>query len=103
VRVGDGTWAVNLHATTRNEPRALAECEAAARAWAGVTPLVFGGDLNLPRAPALPGLRYLGGNHVDHLYAAGLEPAGRVEVLDRGRLSDHAPLAVSLAARSRAG
>ncbi|HEY7075617.1 MAG TPA: endonuclease/exonuclease/phosphatase family protein [Solirubrobacteraceae bacterium] len=102
VRLADGTWVVNLHATTRNEPRARRECEAAARAWAGATPLVFGGDLNIHRAPPLPGLAHVAGNHVDHLYVAGLEPRGPGEVLARGALSDHAPVAVSLAARSPA-
>jgi endonuclease/exonuclease/phosphatase family metal-dependent hydrolase len=102
VRLADGTWAVNLHATTRDEPRAQRECAAAARAWAGAAPLVFGGDLNLRRAPALPGLRHVAGNHVDHIYVAGLSPAGPPEVLERGPLSDHPPVAVSLAARSPA-
>src|SRR4051794_40748290 len=30
VRLADGTWAVNLHATTRDEPRARTECAVAA-------------------------------------------------------------------------
>src|SRR3954468_9639218 len=75
VRLADGTWAVNLHATTRDEPRARTECAVAAavaRDWAAGAPLVFGGDLNIHRAPELPGLTYVAGNHVDHLYVAGL-------------------------------
>lgn len=104
VRMADGTWAVNLHATTRDEPRARAECAAAAaaaRGWADGAPLVLGGDLNL-RAPALAGFAHVAGNHVDHLFAAGLSATGPAEVLDRGALSDHPPVAVSLAARSPA-
>jgi endonuclease/exonuclease/phosphatase family metal-dependent hydrolase len=101
VRLADGTWAVNLHATTRNEPRAQRECEAAARAWSDAARLVLGGDLNL-RAPALPGVVHVAGHHVDHILVAGFSPAAPAEVLDRGQLSDHAPVAVSLAARSRA-
>jgi endonuclease/exonuclease/phosphatase family metal-dependent hydrolase len=90
VRLADGMWVVNLHASTgrfarRDTLRALAE------PWG--SPLLFGGDVNL-RSPRLPGLRYLGGNHVDHFFSDGA--AGRVEVLERGRLSDHPPVRVSL-------
>jgi endonuclease/exonuclease/phosphatase family metal-dependent hydrolase len=100
VRTAGGTWVVNLHATTRAPARALAECRHAATVahdWAGRAPLVFGGDLNLSGRPELPGLRHVAGNHVDHLYAAGLEPAAS-EVLEHGTLSDHAPVAAELAA-----
>jgi endonuclease/exonuclease/phosphatase family metal-dependent hydrolase len=34
------------------------------------------------------------GHHVDHLYTEGR--SGRGEVLERGRLSDHAPVRVTL-------
>jgi len=98
VRLPGGTWLVNLHATTRAPERALAECRHAATVahdWAGRAPLVLGGDLNLGGRPELPGLRYAAGNHVDHLYAAGLEPAGS-EVLEHGALSDHAPVVAEL-------
>jgi endonuclease/exonuclease/phosphatase family metal-dependent hydrolase len=86
----DGRWVVNVHASTgagalRDTLRALDG------PWG--SPLLFGGDLNL-RAPVLPGLRYLGGNHVDHFFSDGAE--GRVEVLERGRLSDHPPVRVTL-------
>ena len=100
VRLADGTWVVNLHATTRAPGRARTECRRAAMVahdWAGRAPLVLGGDLNLAGRPVLPGLRYAGGNHVDHLYAAGLEPVGS-EVLEHGALSDHAPVVAELAA-----
>jgi hypothetical protein len=63
---------------------------------------VFGGDLNIQRPPSLPGLEHVAGHHVDHLYVAGLAPTGPPEVLEHGPLSDHAPVAVSLAARSPA-
>jgi endonuclease/exonuclease/phosphatase family metal-dependent hydrolase len=100
VRLAGGAWVVNLHATTRAPERALAECRRAATLahdWAGRAPLVLGGDLNVAGRPELPGLRYAGGNHVDHLYAAGLEPVTS-EVLAHGPLSDHAPVAAELAA-----
>jgi endonuclease/exonuclease/phosphatase family metal-dependent hydrolase len=58
-------------------------------------PLVLGGDFNL-REPAWPGLAHIGGQDVDHLFVtAGLQATGTV-VLDRGPLSDHAPLAVTV-------
>ena len=56
--------------------------------WAGgrgwpAGPLLFGGDLNL-RRPAVDGMTWLGGNHVDHFFGRGVAgPA--FEVLERGR------------------
>ena len=41
-------------------------------------------------------LPHVGGLNVDHLFVRGLAPVGPVERLDRGRLSDHVPLAVEL-------
>jgi endonuclease/exonuclease/phosphatase family metal-dependent hydrolase len=99
VRLADG-WVVNVHSQNKPEALALADTRAAvahARRWAGSEPLVFGGDVNLKRPPELPGLVHLGGNHVDHLFSSGRPASGRVEVLDRGRLSDHPPVAVTLA------
>ncbi len=91
VRIGAG-WVVNLHASTHRETWALRDTLRALDGdWA---PLVlFGGDLNL-RRPVLPGLTHVAGHHVDHLFTTGR--TGRAEVLDRGRLSDHAPLRVTL-------
>lgn len=100
VRVGErGWWFANAHAST-HPPRArrdLAEAHAAVLRWAGDAPLVFGGDCNVLRA-SLPGLAHLGASHVDHLFARGHGRAldARVEILDRGALSDHAPLLVTL-------
>ena len=97
-RLASGTWAVNLHATVYDARRAGEEIERARRAaleWAGDAPIVIGGDLNV-LAPRLPGFAHVGGSKVDHLFARGLEPAGPAEVLARGRLSDHAALAVTL-------
>jgi endonuclease/exonuclease/phosphatase family metal-dependent hydrolase len=101
VRLSGGAWAVNLHATTGAPRQAIKECRHAAvvaHDWARRGPLVLGGDLNVPGYPALPGLRHVAGNHVDHIYVAGFEPAAPAEVLDRGTLSDHPPVAVDLAA-----
>jgi len=103
VRLETGLWAVNLHASTRKgsktAPRTRAEVRHAAGtglAWAGGAPLVLGGDLNLRDPGELTGLRHVAGHWVDHVYVSGLEPAGRTEVLDRGTLSDHKPIAVNL-------
>jgi hypothetical protein len=60
--------------------------------WAPRPLLVFGGDLNL-RRPVLDGLSHVAGHYVDHLFAPG---TGVAEILDRGRLSDHAPVMVTL-------
>jgi endonuclease/exonuclease/phosphatase family metal-dependent hydrolase len=100
VRLDDGSWVVNVHSHNHPEPLALADTRralAAAREWAGAAPLVFGGDINLKRPPALDGLVHVAGNHVDHLFADGRPAAGRAQVLQRGPLSDHPPVAVTLA------
>jgi endonuclease/exonuclease/phosphatase family metal-dependent hydrolase len=99
VRLPDA-WVVNVHSHNRPEALALADTEkaiAAARGWAAGVPLIFGGDVNLKRPPAFPGLVHLGGNHVDHLFSDGRPAAGKRQVLDRGTLSDHPPVAVTLA------
>jgi endonuclease/exonuclease/phosphatase family metal-dependent hydrolase len=112
VRLESGVWVVNLHATTRKgskeAPQTRAELRFAAGtglAWAGGAPLVLGGDLNL-RDPRVPGFAHAGASHVDHVFARGLAPLhaahaahahARAEILDRGGLSDHAPLRVTLA------
>jgi len=98
VRDDAGRWFANLHASVRHEGRANADLLRARRAalrWAGDAPLVLGGDLNL-RDAYVSGFDHAGGRGVDHVFAHGLEPADRVEVLDRGTLSDHAPVRVAL-------
>jgi endonuclease/exonuclease/phosphatase (EEP) superfamily protein YafD len=105
VRVGDGElWLANVHAST-DPPRALrdvAAAHAAVARWAGDrAPLVLGGDFNVARV-ALPGLAHAGASHVDHVFARGFAPAAHAEALDRGALSDHAPLLVTLRRLSRA-
>ena len=98
VRLDDG-WVVNVHAHHRPASRAWADdvaALAAARAWAAGAPLIFGGDLNLAH-PAFTGLRHVAGNHVDHIFTDGRDATGPAQVIDRGRLSDHPPVAVTLA------
>jgi endonuclease/exonuclease/phosphatase family metal-dependent hydrolase len=89
-----GGWVANLHATNPDGREDTLRALAAARAWAGGAPLLFGGDLNVTR-PSLEGMVRVAGNHVDHLFTDGRR--GRdAEVLSRGRLSDHAPVAVTV-------
>ncbi len=99
VSLGCGVWVVNLHATAHDTAAAQrdgATAAAAASAWARGGPLVLGGDFNL-RSPHWPGLAAAGGHDVDHVFTAGaIEPRRAPEVLDRGTLSDHAPVAVDL-------
>jgi endonuclease/exonuclease/phosphatase family metal-dependent hydrolase len=102
VRLAGGIWVVNLHASTRGaagEPKVQAEARYAAGTalgWAGGAQLAVGGDFNLRGKPELPGLRYAAGHYLDHVYVSRIEAAGGTEVLDRGALSDHAPVAVDL-------
>jgi endonuclease/exonuclease/phosphatase family metal-dependent hydrolase len=99
VRLAAGGWVINLHAHVR--PASLAwsdaiEALAAARRWSSGAPFVFGGDLNL-KHPAFTGMRHVAGHYVDHVFTDGRAAAGPADVLDRGHLSDHAPVAVTLA------
>jgi endonuclease/exonuclease/phosphatase family metal-dependent hydrolase len=89
---GAGVWVANLHAGGTMHDAAGAA--ASARRWAGDAPLVLGGDFNI-RGLTLDGFEYAGGHEVDHVFARGLSPAAS-EVLDRGRLSDHAPVLASV-------
>jgi endonuclease/exonuclease/phosphatase family metal-dependent hydrolase len=106
VRTGSGLWIANLHAQVR--PHALARADIAlARAtvlrWAGDGPVVLGGDFNV-RDPAMPGFGHSAWNSVDHVWARGLAKAAPGQRLERGALSDHAPVVATLADRdSRAG
>ena len=101
VRLGDGTWAANLHATVHDDARAradIARAGATALGWAGDAPVVLGGDLNV-RDVAVAGLVHAGGHKVDHVYARGLAPRGGAETLPHKPLSDHAPVRVALEPR----
>jgi endonuclease/exonuclease/phosphatase family metal-dependent hydrolase len=99
VQLGSGIWLVNLHATAHSTPRAQRDgrlAAASATEWARGGPLVLGGDFNL-RAPAWPGFVPVAGHDVDHILVAGaLARCGEPVQLDRGRLSDHVPIAASL-------
>jgi endonuclease/exonuclease/phosphatase family metal-dependent hydrolase len=104
VRLACGIWVVNLHASAGDESAAWRDgglAAAAASGWSGGAPTVLGGDFNL-RAPAWPGFAEVARRDVDHILVAGrLQRDGEPELLDRGRLSDHVPLAVDLRATDR--
>jgi endonuclease/exonuclease/phosphatase family metal-dependent hydrolase len=89
-----GIWVANLHGggPVRDARRAAAS----ALHWAAGGPAVLGGDFNI-RRPALDGFVFAGGHGVDQVFARGMSPAGGVAVLDRGGLSDHVPVAVTIA------
>jgi endonuclease/exonuclease/phosphatase family metal-dependent hydrolase len=94
VRLGGGVWVANTH-TEAQAAQGLAAA-GAAREWAGEAAAVLGGDFNL-RDLEPPGFVRAGGHGVDQVFVRGCEP-GVSEVLDRGRLSDHAPVLVSVIA-----
>ena len=89
----EGLWVANLHASTHREEWAARDVERAAAAWPE-SPLLLGGDFNL-RRPRLPGFDVLGGNHVDFFLGRGVTGSG-FEVLERGPLSDHPPIRVTI-------
>ncbi len=98
VALDSGLWCANLHAQVHSAERAQADSERAAAAllgWAGGGPVLLGGDFNL-RAPAARCLEPLGGRGVDHVLGRGLRAAGPPEIPDRGHLSDHAPVIVTI-------
>jgi endonuclease/exonuclease/phosphatase family metal-dependent hydrolase len=92
VRLGSGVWVGNVHTEARAS-QGLAAADAL-REWAGDGAAVLGGDFNVPDL-RLPGFVRAGGEGVDQVFGSGFEPAAAA-VLDRGRLSDHAPVLVSL-------
>ena len=94
VRLSDGVWVGNLHAAADARQGRLAA--GAMLAWAAGAPAVLGGDFNVHQL-TLPGFERAGGSGPDHVFVAGgLLPDGETQVLERGRLSDHAPLLVSM-------
>jgi len=95
VRLHDaGVWVANLHAG--GPPRDALRAAQTALRWAGDAPLVLGGDFNIRRL-TLDGFACAGGHEVDYVFVRGMSAVGGADVLDRGRLSDHAPVAVTIA------
>jgi endonuclease/exonuclease/phosphatase family metal-dependent hydrolase len=99
VRLADGTWVTNLHAQAHIAAHARSDLDLAAATtlvWAGGAPTVLGGDCNLRGTPAAHGFEHLAGHWVDHVMGRGLSATGHGGALDRGTLSDHAPLTVAV-------
>jgi endonuclease/exonuclease/phosphatase family metal-dependent hydrolase len=97
VQLSSGSWVGNLH--TNADAKQGVRAANALLGWGGAAPVILGGDFNV-HEPALPGLSRAGGHGVDQVYVGGgLRAAGRSEVLDRGRLSDHAPVRVTISAQ----
>jgi endonuclease/exonuclease/phosphatase family metal-dependent hydrolase len=96
--VPSGAWVANLHLSAHHSPRAredLLRAVASLAEWAPSGPAVLGGDFNL-RDPAVPGFELVAQRDVDAIFARGLSRVGEQQVLERGALSDHPPLAVTL-------
>jgi plastocyanin/endonuclease/exonuclease/phosphatase family metal-dependent hydrolase len=96
VRLGDA-WVVNLHAQVHSDERACADIGRAAERWRDAAHVVFGGDMNV-RRPRADGFEVAGGHDVDYVLVRGFA-SQRVDVLDRGVLSDHAAVLVELTRR----
>jgi endonuclease/exonuclease/phosphatase family metal-dependent hydrolase len=99
VQIDDGLGIGNLHASGRDLAE-IARAGNALRRWSGGGPAVLGGDFNL-RHVELPGFGSAGGHDVDHVLLDGLAAAAPAEVLERGHLSDHAPVLTHVAWPSR--
>lgn len=97
VRLAGGLWVGNLHTGSFAEQGRLAA--ATLLGWAEGAPVVLGGDFNV--APlTLDGFDLAGGHGVDQVFVGGaMTPGGSSEVLERGRLSDHKPVLVSVMQR----
>lgn len=106
----DGAWFGNVHthlghwddaagmaAPLGDLQRATAQLEA----WSGRSPIVLGGDFNLPRATvgaSLPhGWTRIASSGPDHVAGRGVVAVSPSQRPDRGTLSDHAPLLVNVA------
>ena len=101
VALEGGPWCANLHAQVHSVARAradIARAAAATLAWARGAPAALGGDFNI-RDPAAPGFEHLGGRGVDHVLGHLVVATGPAQVLEHGRLSDHAPVVVASLAR----
>jgi endonuclease/exonuclease/phosphatase family metal-dependent hydrolase len=98
VRLDSGVWAGNLHAQVDSQERADADIARAARRvreWSGGGPALLGGDFNV-RAPHADGFTAAGGYDVDFVLVHGLQARGPARALERGALSDHAPVLVEV-------
>ncbi len=105
VRLGDGVWVGNLHASAHVQARAVADLARAGAVldrWSAGDPAILGGDTNV-RGPQVPGYTDCGGHVLDHVFARDLAPAAPAATLPRhvvdlgANLSDHRPVLATLA------
>ena len=99
VRLERGWWVCNLHAQAHSEARAQADIALAATTatgWSAGAPVVLGGDLNT-RDPVAPGFEVVARHSVDHVLVRLLRAGGPGGTLQRGQLSDHAPVVADVA------
>jgi endonuclease/exonuclease/phosphatase family metal-dependent hydrolase len=93
VRLSNGAWLGNLHAQGSAEEARRAGTLLSG--WAGAdAPAVLGGDFNRPD-PDVTGFSVAARSGVDLVLARGWRGESDA-VLERGRLSDHVPVAVTL-------
>jgi len=88
-----GIWVANVHCG--GPPRDACRAGESVLRWAADRPVVFGGDFNI-RGLALDGFARAAEHDVDYVFVRDLTAVSDAEVLDRGRLSDHAPAAVTI-------
>ena len=94
VRLGNGWWIANLHAAA--DARQGARAAETLLGWKDGAPVVLGGDFNVHDL-VLPGYIRAGGSGPDQAFVTGgLAAEGAARVLEHGRLSDHAPVLVSV-------
>lgn len=94
VQLDSGLWVANLHLTAHDTPAAHAEARHAAAAvtsWAGDEPAVLGGDFNVPEL-SLAGFALAASHDVDYVFVRGRASIDDSSVVERGVLSDHAPV-----------
>jgi endonuclease/exonuclease/phosphatase family metal-dependent hydrolase len=95
VRLSDRVWVGNVH--TDSDATQARRAASAVLSWAAGAPVVLGGDFNVSPL-SLKGFALAGRHGVDQVFVGGggLASSGPAEVLERGRLSDHAPVLVSV-------
>ena len=96
VLLDDGIWVVNLHASTEPKEQTRRDVARTIESADRGPRVIVGGDFNLSK-PVVPGYRHAGGHWVDHVYVRGLDVVARVAALDAGTLSDHRPIACTVA------
>lgn len=94
VRLAGGTWVGNVH--TGSYAAQGQRAASVLREWSAGGPVILGGDFNVPEL-SLDGFTLAGAHGVDQVFAGGgLVGGGPADVLERGSLSDHAPVLVSV-------